>query len=343
MRQYLSDDSTWQNAVVVVASIYCPYCGATLNVAFAANNGASDRQLLTTTIVSFGSAYLGSEGSGFSKPVSIFGTAALQIGGVLAAGGGGNRGHAILAAAFSSVAQFGIYSAGLGTTSAFIAQTLTSGTAAYIGDGKFANGALSVMESWAIRSAPETLDTAVEVVSAALYEFTQPPQESSTSSSGFTIAQADSSGGEALPGIGPIPLADGRPLAQAISGFWESLKTAYSNILWRSKYRERALEAARIDPKSAEAKNLQVHHIVARNAWAAEPGRVVLRDVGIDVDSLDNLAIMWKPDHEGLHSPLYYDTVNAAVDAGKAAAGFYGVKGALGVIRLQLETLGTYP
>ena len=148
--------------MVAVASYYCPYCGATLNVAFAANNGASDRQLLTTTIVSFGSAYLGSEGSGFSKPVSIFGTAALQIGGVLAAGGGGNRGHAILAAAFSSVAQFAIYSAGLGTTSAFIAQTLTSGTAAYIGDGKFANGALSVMESWAIRSAGEALYGAMQ-------------------------------------------------------------------------------------------------------------------------------------------------------------------------------------
>lgn len=149
VRQYLSDDSTWQTAVVAVTSFYCAYCGATLNVAFAANNGASDRQLLTTAVVSFGSAYLGS--AGYSQPVRIFGTAALQIGGVLAMNSGGNRGHAILSAAFSSVAELGIYTAGLQGTSQFIAQTLASGTAAEIGDGKFANGALTVMETWAIR------------------------------------------------------------------------------------------------------------------------------------------------------------------------------------------------
>jgi hypothetical protein len=135
----------------------------------------------------------------------------------------------------------------------------------------------------------------------------------------------------------PIPVpGDPKPIIDLFS----AIADLFSGPTYADTYRERALKAAGIT--EAQAQNLDVHHIVERNAAAAAPARVALATVGIGVDDLENLVITSRADHKPLHTGQYITTVNAVMTA-TAPAGRAAVVLQLNYIKTSIYVKGSFP
>ena len=84
------------------------------------------------------------------------------------------------------------------------------------------------------------------------------------------------------------------------------------------------------------ARGFHKHHIVARRAPRAAPGRRVLRRFAIGVNSAWNLVVLTAGFHARLHTTAYYEAVNDAVGAASAYGG-RAVKMTLRAIAALLE------
>ncbi len=63
-----------------------------------------------------------------------------------------------------------------------------------------------------------------------------------------------------------------------------------------------------------------VHHIVAQKAWRAADARAVLKKLGIGFHDVDNLVVLDKAFHQGLHTKSYYDAVNFELSTARSAS-----------------------
>lgn len=68
-------------------------------------------------------------------------------------------------------------------------------------------------------------------------------------------------------------------------------------------------KTATAEPKN----NYHLHHMVAKNASAAEPARRILREVGIDVNNGINLVPIKQTIHQRLHTAMYYKYINQRI------------------------------
>jgi RHS repeat-associated protein len=127
--------------------------------------------------------------------------------------------------------------------------------------------------------------------------------------------------------------------ASAAAGVF-SIGKIYDSLVYRSSYRERALNASGIPKEDWD--NYDVHHVVARGDGRAALGRAGLFRVGIGIDDNENLAPLLRTQHSGVHTNLYHQTVSAQVwtasDFGRLA-----VSTTLMTIRTVLTVRGRYP
>ena len=109
--------------------------------------------------------------------------------------------------------------------------------------------------------------------------------------------------------------------------------------------------AAKMDQSFAKAKAREYrtsgewHHMVAKGAPNAQRAAQVLKSVGLDVNSDENLIYLKTSVHRRIHTNIYYGWANSLViSAYNSAAGnhdlqYSNVRSALGVIRTYLEAL----
>jgi hypothetical protein len=80
------------------------------------------------------------------------------------------------------------------------------------------------------------------------------------------------------------------------------------------------------------------HHIVAKAAAAAEPSRIVLGAVGINVNDPENRIMIDANLHDFLHRNEYYSAVNAIMGLALRIGEQYG--NAKGAVKSALEGIG---
>ncbi len=132
---------------------------------------------------------------------------------------------------------------------------------------------------------------------------------------------------------GPLPIADLIFVVGLLVGVTIDLtKEAFS----KTKSADYADIKAYAASLSTDKEKYNVHHIVAKEAFLAEPAREVLSSVGIDpwCDAL-NLVIIPEKSHWSLHTKAYYEYVNDRLD------GLHGNKRAIEwtLVRLRFEII----
>ena len=59
----------------------------------------------------------------------------------------------------------------------------------------------------------------------------------------------------------------------------------------------------------------ELHHIVAKRAWRAEPARAVLQSAGLTPEYHENLIYLKTGLHRRLHNTLYYEWINYEMES----------------------------
>ncbi|MDM7951207.1 AHH domain-containing protein [Hydrogenophaga sp.] len=95
-------------------------------------------------------------------------------------------------------------------------------------------------------------------------------------------------------------------LMQGAVGLMDALTRDILTMKGRSDLRKNFL----CSKQQLPTKCWEAHHIVAFAADAAEPARIILRDVGIDINSIENGVPLECDKHKGLHTTAYYLKVN---------------------------------
>ena len=85
-----------------------------------------------------------------------------------------------------------------------------------------------------------------------------------------------------------------------------------ANIAERYKLGEESLISAEIDKaaKTYEDRSQRIHHIVAKNAYDAQPARNILAKAGIKLDDSANLVAITHKTHKSMHTKEYYTHIN---------------------------------
>ncbi len=105
-------------------------------------------------------------------------------------------------------------------------------------------------------------------------------------------------------------------------------------------YRKKALTAAGLT--ALQAKGLHVHHIAQKNHQDAQIAVDNLKQVGIDVNDLENLVILPASLHAGVHTANYRAAVNAATTAA-LPGGRPAMVATLNMIAVRLVMTGSFP
>ena len=119
------------------------------------------------------------------------------------------------------------------------------------------------------------------------------------------------------------------------SGVWDSITYSWD-------YRERALVAAGVDPASDDSKRYDVHHVVQQGHLGSAVAQANLRAVGIGIHDLENLVVVQRSTHQGMHTDAYRTAVNAATTAALPGAR-PAMSATLTGIKAALTTKGSFP